>query len=79
MHESGHVIASHFLTSTEAAVEVTIVQDGKRLGLTTFSKKKDALWSVEDCNDKMVVFLGGYVVEMLFIKSISNASQEDLA
>ena len=79
-HESGHAIASKFLTHTDPVHYITIIPRGAAGGFTLYRPDEDAenFTSRTQMYEQIVTALGGRMAEKIFLDDISTGASGDI-
>ena len=79
IHEAGHAVAMHRLSSQDDVRQITIVPRGSSLGATWYLPKDDSSnLTRNEMYEQIVGLLGGRVAEDLFVGDISVGASNDI-
>ncbi len=79
IHEAGHAVAMHSLTTHDPVHQISIVPRGNALGLTWTQPMEDSMHLTRnEMYERIVGLLGGRVAEELFLQDISTGASNDI-
>ncbi len=79
IHEAGHAVAMHSLSTHDPVHQISIVPRGNALGLTWTQPMEDSNHLTRnEMYEKIVGLLGGRVAEALFLQDISTGASNDI-
>ena len=79
VHEAGHAVAMHSLSTHDPVHQISIIPRGRALGLTWTRPKEDSdHLTRNEMYERIVGLLGGRVAEALFLKDISTGASNDI-